>query len=452
MNLLTNRIIFIKTGLLLLVILFFLGCKKQKNKIGFDGANRLPSGTYFTDTITVKSEIVLVSDSITTSNVTNGIKGSYLLVGAYHDPYLGNISAEGYTQLQLNTQFVELPAATADSAYIYLNYIGHYGNPNIAQTLNVYALTAPLLDTVGGTYPYFSNSQGISYYPAPIGSATFNVTSDSANFVIVKVKNTTNPYGMNYIQAILNGSKNNTDFVAQFPGIAILPANNTDGAIMQLDGGSSNAVFRIFYTQYGLQKSYDLTYGLGARKFYKIKADRTSKNTSTLANSYDSISTSLTSNECYIQAGTGLRVRLSFPYLNKLREAHSNIAIMGAQLVLTASPNSDTTDFKINNGLLLMKTNHNLIKKSTTGVINYVQPDDANPLATTGALLTYPINGVYLFNVRSYIQAVLLGQIPNDPVIVSPYPLQSNVNRLVFNDNKSAVNPLKLNLYFTTGK
>jgi hypothetical protein len=446
MNLLTNRIIFIKTGLLLLVILFFLGCKKQKNKIGFDDANHLPSGTYFTDTITVKSEIVLVSDSISTTNVTDGISGSYLLAGAYHDPYLGNISAEAYTQLQLTTQFVELPAATADSAYLYLSYNSHYGNPNIAQTLNVYALT----DTIGGIYyTHFSNSPGISYNPALLGSVTFNTTSDSANYLVIKIKN---PNGIAYSQSILNGSKNNTDFVAEFPGIAIIPANNTDGTIIQLDGGSPNSAFRIFYTQYGQHLAYDLNFGLNSRKFYKIKADRASKNTSSLANSYDAISTSLTSNECYVQAGTGLRVRLSFPYLNKLREAHSNIAIMGAQLVLTASPNSDTSDFKINNGLLLMQTNNNLIKKSTAGGIYYVQPDDANQLGTTGALLTYPTNGVYIFNVRSYIQSVLLGQLPNNPVIVSPYPLQSNVNRLVFNDNKGALSPLKLNLYFTTGK
>jgi hypothetical protein len=451
MNLLTNRIIFIKTGLLLLVILFFLGCKKQNNKIGFDDANHLPNGTYFTDTITVKSEIVLVSDSISTANMTNGTSStaSYLLVGAYKDPYLGNISAEAYTQLQLTTQYIELPAATADSAYIYLNYTYHYGNPNIAQTLNVYALT----DTVGANYTYFNNSPGISYNPTPIGSATFNVTSDSANYLTIKITNNPpNPFGMAYIQSILNGSKNNSDFTAQFPGIAIFPANNTDGAIIQLNGGTDSTAFRIFYTQYGVQNNYDLNYNKNCRKFYRIRTDRSAKNIASLSNSYDSISTALTSNECYVQACSGLRVRLSFPYLNKLREAHSNIAIMSGQLVVTASPYSDTTDFKVNPGLLLMQTNGNKIKKSTTGIINYVQPDDANQLATTSALLCYPSAGVYTFNIRSYIQAVLLGILPNSPIIISPYPLQSNVNRLVFNDNKNAVNPLKLNLYFTTTK
>jgi hypothetical protein len=456
MNLLTNRIIFIKTGLLLLVILFFLGCKKQKNKIGFDDANHLPSGTYFTDTITVKSEIVLVSDSISTTNVSNGSGASYLLVGAYQDPYLGNISAEAYTQLQLSTQFVELPAATADSAYIYLNYTYHYGNPNIAQTLNVYQLT----DTIGGIhYTNFSNSPGISHYTSPasiLGSVTFNATTDSANYLTIKIKST-NPVGMAYIQSILNGSKNNTDFVAQFPGIAILPANNTDGAILQINGGTTDSsAFRIFYTQYGVHKTYDLNYNNNCRKFYRVLSDRTGKNIMSLSNHYDSISTSSTSNECYIQACSGLRVRLSFPYLHKLREAHSNIAIMSGQLVLTASPYSDTTDFRTNTGLLLMKTGNNMIKKTTsgttTGIINYVQPDDVNQLGNTSALLSYPSAGVYTFNMRSYIQAVLLGQIPNNPVIVSPYPLQLYVDRLVFNDNKNPVSPLKLNLYYTTGK
>ncbi|HSZ24731.1 MAG TPA: DUF4270 family protein [Cytophagaceae bacterium] len=450
MSLLIKRIVFLKTGLLVVVILFFLGCRKEKNYIGYGDANHIPNNTFFTDTITIKSEVVLIGDSINTTNISNGSSGSdtaaFTLAGAYADPYLGNISAEAYTQILLKNEFIELPAATADSAYLYLNYSYCYGDTSQPQTLNIYRLT----NAIQSYTNYYSNSAGISYNPIPIASVTFYASADSNSTIVVPIKGP-------YLQEILNGSKNNTDFMEQFPGLAIIPASNSQGAILRIDGSYGGSAFRIFYTQYSQSGIYYLSLGKAARRFYRVVSDRSATDIASLKNKYDSVNTNtftMHPNTGYIQACIGIRTKLSFPYLLNFRTAFNNmnIAVMSSQLVLTASPTSDTSKFKVSSGLYLMQTTPDSIRRTPASGIYYVQPDGANQILYNSYTVAYPSNGVYTFSVRSYIQAVLLGQLPNYPIIVSPYNLGVEVNRLVFRDNQSPISPLKLNLYFTTTK
>ncbi len=442
MNLLTNRIIFKKTGLLFLVILFFLGCKKQKNEIGIDDPSRFPSNAHFTDTITIKSDIVLINDSINTTNVDGGVGASFLMTGAYSDPLFGKTAAEAYTRLRLQNEYVELPAATADSAFLYLSYSYYYGNPSQSQTLNVYALD----DYVHTNTQYVSNSPGISYSQL-LGTATFHTSTDSVAQLVIRITN------LSYLQSVLNASKNNTGFETEIKGLAIIPANNSDGAILRIDGNSANTALHIYYTQYGEKNIYALSLNSSAQKFYRVIADRSGTNLASLVNNYDSISTDAlpsSSQQGYIQACTGIRTRLSFPYLKNLRETYPNIAIIKGELVL--APSAGSLNYNPNSGLVLIRTENQKIKKSSTGTIFYVQPDNSAQTGNTSLIIASWIDNQYSFLIKSYIQAILLEQVPNNPLILSPALLYTDINRLVFDDNQNTAAPIKLKLYFTTTK
>lgn len=462
MNLLTNTIIFKKTGLLLLVILFFLSCKKEKSKVGIDDPGRLPSGTYFTDTITVKSQVVLINDSIVTTNIsTNDAynhNSSLMLVGAYSDPLLGKIAGEGYTRLTLSQEYMELPAATADSAFLYLTYSYYYGNILQGQTLNVHALT----DYVSTTTTYLSTSPGISYDPTPIGTVTFNASSDTGSVLKISISTA-------YAQTLLNASKNNNGFQSQIKGLAFIPGNNSSGAIIRIDGNHANTSLQVHYTQYGSSNIYYVNLNLNAAKYFRITADRTGTDLASLVNNYDSISTDAlpsNSNRCYLQACTGIRTRLSFPYLMKLREVFPNMAIMRGELLIKPSTASNIEAYPMSEGLVLYRTENGQIKKSTSGTVYYVQPDDYTQTGVSSINMVTPTDNQYSFPVRSYIQAVLLEKLPNNPVILSPVMYYvnytgtliynskaiQNVNRVVFDDNANSQQPVKLNLYFTTTK
>jgi len=442
MNWSTKRIIFQKTGLSLLAILFFLSCKKEQNTIGLNDPNRIPDNAHFTDTITVKSEVVLIDEEINTTNVTDGGNTSYLMVGAYTDPLLGKIAATSYSQIKLAREFAELPAASADSAYLFLSYSYVYGNIAQAQTINIHKLTAP----IDANLAYYSNSPGIAYDPSPIGTATFNASSDSGAQFIVKITD------LSYLQSMLDGSKNNIGFNAVFPGLAFVPSNNSDGAILRIDAGSPNSALRIYFTQYGQNSSYDLSIGNTSHKFFNVTVDRTSTSLSSLTNAYDEINSGSLSNKCYIQALTGLRTKISFPYIKNLREAFPNIAIVGCSLNVQIAPGSNT-NFSYNTNLLLIRTENNKIKKDAKGGIFYVQPDNYNPATNTVVAVTRPNTDLlYSFPLRSYMQSLMLEQIPNDPILISPASQQNNISRSVFNDNASTETPIKLNIYFTTTK
>ncbi len=444
MNLLTNRIIFKKTGLLLLAILFFLACKKEKNTIGLDDPSRLPSNAYFTDTITVKSSVVLIADSINTTNVVGPNSTAMILAGNYKDPLLGNISAEAYTKLRLINQFQELPAATADSAFLYLSYSYYYGNLGEPQTFKVYEL----LEEISPITTYYSNSPALARHGVELGEFTFIAQSDSGSAIKIPISNENQ-----FLTRILNASKNNTDFAAEMRGIVIVPVDSDDkGCILRFDGNSAASGLNIFYTQYGVSKVYALSFDYNTKKFFRVTTDRSGTELASLVNEYDSISTdAISSNRGYIQACTGIRTRLSFPYLKNLRTAFPNIAVIRGELLFEPSPG--TVDYIPSTSLLLMRTEEGKIKKTSAGAIYYVQPDDYTQYANSSVNISTLNDNKYSFPVKSYIQAVLIEQIPNDPIILSPALLYTDINRLAFDNNsKSGGLPFKLKLYFTTTK
>jgi len=365
------------------------------------------------------------------------------MAGAYTDPLMGKVAVESYTQLTLAQEFFELPSAIVDSAELFLTYSYYYGNVSQSQTLNVYRLTGAVNDGNG----YTSSSSPISFVPTPIGTATFNASTDSGSLLKIKITD------LALLQSMLNGSKNNAGFKAQFPGIAIIPASNGDGAILKIDGGSVNTVFRIYYKQLGVNYNYNLTLSSSSNKFYRVTTDRSGTDIAALVNEYDEISSTALSELTYVQSLTGLRTKLSFPYLNTIRETFPNIAIMGAKLTIQASSTSGMAAYPPLNGLLLIRMENNKVKLDTKGGPFYVQPDNFNQLANNAVSTIFPdVNQQYSFGLRSYLQAVLYEQVPNNPILLSPINNQSSVNRIVLNDNTSSEAPIKLKVYFTTTK
>jgi hypothetical protein len=448
MNLSINRIIFIKTGLLLLVILFFLGCKKENNEIGLSDPDRLPTNTHYTDTLTIKSEVVLIDSFINTTNVSSSTTNSLMLVGAYTDPILGPIASEAYTRIKLVKEFIELPAATADSAFLELKYKYFYGDTLQTQIINVYKL----IDPIAHNTKYYTTSPALNYDPTPIGSITFNATKHGNGNRILKIKVTDIPF----LQSILDASKSNNKFFKDIPGIAFIPGNTTTGTIIRINSDIESSSFNIYYTQFSENKIYRLNLGRGARKFYRIIADRSSTSIASLNNNYQAIRTGLIGNECYVQSFSGLRTRITIPYLYKLKEAYPNMNIISASLKIKATSGSLPDKYKPNTGLVLIRTQDNgVIKKDSKGTVFYVQPDDQSQILNQSVQIHYPTDHVYTFSIRSYLQAALLGQIENDPIIISPSLLYREANRVVFYDNNiihSVNDRMKVKIYFTTTK
>ena len=451
MNLLTKRIIFIKTGLLLLAILFFLGCKREKNKLGLDDPNRLPTNTFFTDTVTIKSEVILLNDSINTTNVTSDTN-CYLLAGAYTDPYLGPTYIEAYTRLNLDEQHIELPAATADSAFFYFRYDYFYGDSMSPQTITIHKL----IDEIKDDTTYFSNSHKLNYDPSPVGTVNFYTTTDT-NSNIVKVKIT----DMAFIQYILDASKNNTGFYSEMPGIAFIAGNQN--AVIRINGSSVYSRLQIYYTQYGVQDTYNLKFSRSSKKFFRVIQDRSSTNIALLQNNYQSISTTLTNNQAYIQSCVGLCTKITFPYLNNLRLKYPNLVIVDAKINIVPTPGSlqaVSSTYPTCTGLILKRTSYDAenhrysIMKDPQGAVFYVQPDGYSQTVNSIAQVFEPDSTTNHYNIpiRSYLQAVLYDQVENDPIIIAPTAQGFQINRLIFNDNSNSTRGLKLNLYYTVTK
>ena len=102
-----------KMGLVVISALFIFSCQKKEN-IGIQLTSKAnPAGVFFTDTIQLKTTVILKNDSLYTN--------SYLFTGTYHDPIFGDISAEGFTHLKLESENPVITYTSVDSVVMHLN-------------------------------------------------------------------------------------------------------------------------------------------------------------------------------------------------------------------------------------------------------------------------------------------------------------------------------------------
>ena len=156
-----------------------------------------------------------------------------------YDPIFGITTADFYTQVHLTTTRVRFGTDPVfDSAFLYIPYLGSYGDTLSNMTFRVYYLT----DSLSTSVDYYSNST-VSYDQAnPIGEITFQPKPhDSSYFegsthtpyLRIPINSTFGNYVMNPDDT--TSLNNSTEFVKFFKGICIVTepqSTNGKGAII----------------------------------------------------------------------------------------------------------------------------------------------------------------------------------------------------------------------------
>ncbi len=459
MNLSINN--FLKSGLLLLTALIFITCKKENHTIGLDSGNRLDASTLKIDTFTVTTSVFI------SNNIISSQADSVFLCGAYTDPEFGIVSAETYTQLRLKNEFVELDNAIADSAILYIDYgrsyadtINHYayGDTTQSQILNIYALDG----AISSTDTYYTDSSPISYSTL-LTSTTVRAYPNSGYPMAIKINSLA---AKAYLQNIIQGPKRNIPFMSQFKGLAIIPGD-ANGALLRMNRFSVNSYLRIFYTIPGNSNPipYDLVFDSGTRRFHRITSNRGSSPLSGLPSEYYAEkNTADLNHKCYVQAGTGILTKISFPYLSNFLSSVGNINIHNATLQII--PMGSTTAYPIIKDFILVEdSTNNRFKNVNSNYLSTIQVDGSvqsgylYPLQT----LPDPTTNIYSFVISDYIQALYLKKKVQNSLLLYPGAKNyngtyannynvSSVDRVVFGDNANPSNPMKLIIYYTSVK
>ena len=411
----------------------------------------IKSNVIFTDTCTIRS-FTFKMDSVITSGT------GVALVGRYVDTNMGNITINASTYFQ-----VGLPSLpTFDPALTYVfdsltlclhnsHYV--YGDTTKVYTIGAYRLTERINDKVPRT-GYLYNTSRVAYDPVKLGETSLKpryVMSDSVGIRL------SDALGKELFSKIQNQDiqlSNSLNFLDYFKGFALVPGNSNNCVLgFNAYDTSKNVVYmRLNYHQAGFNYFIDfkLTNGPPPLQFNRIQTDFSTStqkdlNASTFKKQEDMVSSILTDNQTFCQAGTGFVTRLEFPYINKLLEA-GTIKILKAELSL--APVMNTYNLiplppKLGFDLNLLNSS-NASKGALTNPNGYPKfLDDSQ----------YKEQTAFVYDVTDYVRSVILQNPDEAPAIGVSITTSSNLyfntlDRVIWGDRFRNSNITKLKILY----
>lgn len=420
---------------------FLMAAGCQKTAIQY-GEQYVDNGV--TNIILVDSISPVVSTIYKDSVITS--QGGSLLLGSYPDTYFGKTSAATYLQLAPPALTDLLNNAQYDSLALLMKCNGtYYGDTTALSTFSVYQLSQELKMAEGQTY--FYNTSSFPVNSTALGSRSFRLrplTGDSANIRLDDAR------GQELYDMIKNKSailKDNILFTDYFKGLQVTAAGNNN-----IYGFKDSAVMRLYYHQTDItreNKYFDFTFYNKPLQFNRITADRTGTPLTALNTQNNELSSAAAGNTGYLQAATGLYLKIGFPSIRKLLERTDFIKIIKAELVVKPLQNSYNGYYALPPVLYAAQTDGaNEAGSAITSTVNGASATETGNLSVDGV---YGISTSYSYDVTSYLQQeITVAAInKNGLLLIPPSDTRfSTLNRLVVGDAQNVKNKLQLNVYY----
>ncbi|MCC9136670.1 DUF4270 family protein [Pontibacter silvestris] len=382
------------------------------NEVGLELQDENQIGTDYTDTLTINTGTVLLNDSI------RSFKVSPALVGQYADPVLGTVKATTFTEMGLSSTNVSLgDNPVADSLVLALDYTMIYGDKSSELTVNVHQLTERFQERAS----YFTNSQ-LAYEETPLGSKTFtpqilNSGTETApvdSAVAVNIRLDQQLAEALVAQSGQGPLQTQSNFNEFFKGLALVSPEGSN--IVGLNLLSSRTKMTLYYKNGETQKTQSFIITSAENYFTGVTGDRSGTAVAELTEKGEYLPAAQTGGESYIQANTQLLTKLTFPYLDQFKQATDNIIINRAEVIIPVK-SSSTSSLAPPPQLAAYQTN------SSNRALTPLQQDRAFALNTTSFPAAVSYNAEkeqYSINITSYFQAMLLGNRPNNGLLLAP--------------------------------
>ncbi|WP_247236929.1 DUF4270 family protein [Telluribacter sp. SYSU D00476] len=418
-----------------------------------------PVGTFYTDTLTVRTSTVL-ADSVRTSNP------DILLMGKYKDPLFGEITASSHF-------WVNTPATTAvefgttaryDSLVLLMGYSYTYGDTIPTQKLAVHRITEDLSRTT----TYYNTSK-VAYAATPLGEKTFLARPSTTGTMRVRLSDNLGSELFTLLSTPANQTNDKIHSVLK--GLALVPGEDNT-AIIGIPG-SNGVLLQLYYRSsptdtvtkaYSLGAHLNLNTGPYRAGFNRVIADRTGTPLEDIK-PLQPIPASATNGYTYVQDALGVMTRIEIPYLNRLR-ANGPAAINRAQLTIRPDLSFNQPGITIPPFLVLLETDSTNLIKRNAGYELIVNSDVSGHSNTPIDPQVQPYNPLtkdYTFFLTTQLQAILSGRKTNNSFLLTPIytntlgqtgtrfesQLNNRVNRLVVGTKPG---DLKLIVFYTVAK
>jgi hypothetical protein len=420
-------------ALLLAGLLALGGCEDPTGLGGALPTDASSITANYVDTFTVRTSTVL-TDSVPSST------SAYLLLGRYHDARLGTVTARSYAQLGLSAAFTPEPAAVFDSLQLELAPDTYrYGDTTRTQTVQVHRLLADLRGT--GTY-YTADAR--PYDAAVLGQLSFRSGQRLRTLRIPLAE----ALGRSLLAAGQQGRLSSFDELLDLlPGLVLTPAAADDAALLRFAvAGSALKLYYHLPTAPDQALSFTFAAATGPKHFYQLEADRRGSLLTGLTATRQAVSSRLTAEETYVQAGLGLQTKVEFPYLLDLKQLGGNLVINAATLETEVVADSE-------NGLLPPPVTL-VARLSNAANHSGAYFPDASGNYVTGSYkrATSPRTGLdrgtYHLSLTTYLTQTLARNVANGGILLGPTDADV-AERVVLGSARNSSSPMRLRVYFT---
>ena len=428
--------------LLALAALALIGvaCERNTGEIGLDfvDQNSLKIGKLESLEVVATTEAF---DSLVTE------KPVYLMLGSYEDPVFGKAAANFATQVILSTMqpdFGENP--TVDSVFMYLPFIGFYGDTAAPFGLTVKQLDQPIFaDSTYYAHSVFSGSTVLAdtvVQPQP--SRKRRVPGMVAPNEVIGLRLNTAFFQSQIVDASSDSSadfSSNTNFLEYFRGIYV-EGHADNQAIYQFSPGDQDMRIRFFFSNDSLRAD---TVGPGY-SVYDLLAWNVVKSANTFAfdktqadfdfDAQDTVAGELTT---YVQGMGGAMTVVRLTGLQALKD--SNYFVNYAELRIPVREGSALTyanPAKLT--ALLVSGNDRCL------LTGYVNGDPGGHLVVSSPLR----DRAYTLEITKFVQQWLNGKDSNEAkILLVPDRMSSSAARAVLNGNLDPFDPIRVDLYVT---
>lgn len=426
------------------ILTFFLfsltlsSCEKEPEPIDI-GSEQLIS-TYYTDTMTINVK-VFQSDSINTTTRTGN---SRLLMGSLTDEYVGTYSTQGFGNISLTTLTEDLKNDAGQTA-IYDSLVGFfqtdyaYGDITTPNNIQVYEVSEIFASK---TYYQFDSLQTSN---SVVGSASYPAALDTNQVLRVSFSEEFGRKLFNY--GVTNQFNNDSLFRIFSKGLAFRSASpNTSIIGINPLAPATNLTLYFHYPNDTVSSSYKFDMPVG---FSNIESNLSNSALADLA-TQDFIPTENTNHIAALQAGTGIGVKLEFPYLTDF-VTNRSVVIQRAELEIPTLDAAMSSTLRAPNQLLFLFGNGDGFFYNSSGTIQFVQSESS---ANTALSINYSIVGKsYSYAaITNYINQLATGRVGgSDGLILQPSENNISINRFIFPTQKNTNNltPIRLRMYYS---
>src|SRR3989339_171721 len=434
---------------LFLSLLTIVSCNDSSEvfNIGEEFTNNDSKITYV-DTITVQASTILI-DSFTTSDYNK------VFFGYNNDPILGKTLAESYVVFESANSLPDIDSrSTFDSLVIFMKQNGDYlGDTSIVKEFNVYRITEDI--EYGDNASAFYNIDSFAREETPLATKRFIPRPLRNDSITIKLPDELGELWYNWIDTSANSPLDtNSQFLDYFKGVVFVPVTTDESWLTSFNGYNSSSSklqieLRLYYSKHDVEENTYFSFTPRENYiFTHFSIDRSGTVSSVLDTEGLKIPSTLTDNKVFMQAGSGVGIKIEIPQVEYMYDFGSNITVLDAKLIMRPSKGTYSLSSLLASKLSVLWTD-----KMNRNLGDFIDVDGETVITGTKMFDDLDDEPYYSFSILNFVLTKMATESTSYNTLMFYLPDESNAtsfDKLIIDDQSASNNSFELQIYYYT--